>query len=374
MSTCPVIALRYLGLTVRIESVDPQDLVWLEEFLVPPFQRVAGVVVDCTVSCEIDAKRHAALLREGPRSDGAMLACFALEQQLVHLPVWASPRGEWLVYDEEFNVFYRRIAGAPHVHLLTPPANGAARIGLMRAVREFATKQAWRWGLVVHAAGFAIGDDGFVAAGAKGTGKTSLLTHMLRHPEARFLSNDRVQLSLADGWPVIRGLPTLVSLRRESLALFPALRDQLSGRSYQHELGLGEAPATPSVARFANGGRSLSPPQFCELLGIRRADQAGLAGVLFPRVTGAGGGIGIERLSAEDGGARLAKALFRRGLSVHAAGLFDLEVKDSVSPEGPVEEQCRAVASRIPCFEWRLGLDAYDDPASIDSLLARLRG
>jgi hypothetical protein len=376
MSACPATALRYLGLTVRVESMDPEDLVWLEEFLVPPFELVEGVAGDCAVSCDIDAERHGALLRDGTTSDGATLACFALEQRLVRLPVWSSHRGERLVYDEEFNVFYRRTVGAPHVHLLTPPGNRAARIALMRAVREFATNQAWRsGGLVVHAAAFAIGDDGFVLAGSKGAGKTSLLTHMLRHREARFVSGDRARLAPAGDGPVIRGLPTLVSLRAGTLAMFPELRDQLATRTYQHALRLGEATATPvSAQRSANDGRSLSPAQFCELLGVTRTAQARLAAVLFPRVTGARGGIGLDPLSAERGTARLIDSLFRRTLSGQAPGLFDLHGVDPVSGEGSVEERCRAVAARVPCFECRLGLNAYDDPAGIDSLLEPLRG
>jgi len=121
MSMCPAIALRYIGLTVRVESMNQQDLAWLEEFLVPPFELVDGVAGDCAVSCEIDAERHAALLGEGMERDGTTLACFALEQRLVHLPVWTSLGAGRLVYDEELNMFYSRTAGAPHVQLLTPP-------------------------------------------------------------------------------------------------------------------------------------------------------------------------------------------------------------------------------------------------------------
>ncbi len=375
MSMCPAIALRYIGLTVRVESMNQQDLAWLEEFLVPPFELVDGVAGDCAVSCEIDAERHAALLGEGMERDGTTLACFALEQRLVHLPVWTSLGAGRLVYDEELNVFYSRTAGAPHVQLLTPPGNPAARIGLMRAVREFAINHAWRSaGLVVHAAAFAMGDDGFVLAGPKGAGKTSLLTHILRHGEARFLSGDRVQLALADGSPIVRGLPTLVSVRAEMLAMFPELRDRLAARAYQHELRLDEAPRISAAgARWASGGRSLSPAQFCDLLGVTRTVQARLAAVLFPRVTRARGGIGLEPLSADQGAARLVHTLFPRTVSAQAPGLFDLDI-DHRGSEGSLGQLCRALASQVPCFECRLGLDAYKDPAGIDSLLEPLRG
>jgi len=371
---CPAIALRHLGLTVRVESMDPQDLAWLEEFLVPPFELVDAIAGDCSVSCAIDAKRHAALLSAGMKPDGATLACFALERP-VHLPVWSSLVGERLVYDEEFNVFYSRAAGAPQVQLLTPPGNPAARIALMRAVREFATNQAGRSaGLVVHAAACAMGDDGFVLAGPKGAGKTSLLTHLLRHREARFLAGDRVHLTVADDGPVMRGLPTLVSVRAETLAMFPELRDRLAARAYRHELRLGEAPGI-SVAgtRWARGGRSLSPAQFCDLLGVTRAVEARLAAVLFPRVTRARGGIELEPLSAEQGAARLVHSLFPRRLSGQAPGLFDLDL-DHPASDAWLGQQCRAVASQVPCFECRLGLDAYTDRAGIDSLLEPLRG
>jgi hypothetical protein len=375
MSTYAAIALRYLGLTVRVESTAPQDLAWLEEFLVPPFELVDGTTGDCAVSCEVDAERHAALLSADVKSDGATLACFALEQRPLQLPVWTSLVEERRVYDAELNVFYSRPAGAPRVQLLTPPGNPAARIALMRAVREFAINHAWRSaGLVVHAAAFAMGDDGFLLAGPKGAGKTSLLTHLLRHPDARFLAGDRVHLALGDDSPVIRGLPTLVSVRAETLAMFPELRDRLAARAYQHELKLGEAPGIPVASgRWAGRGRSLSPAQFCDLLGVTRAAEARLGAVLFPRVTRARGPIELEPLSAEQGAARLVHTLFPRRLSGQAPGLFDLDV-DPPASEASLGQQCRAVASQVPCFECRLGLDAYADPAGIDLLLEPLRG
>jgi hypothetical protein len=374
MSTYAAIAVRYLGLAVRVESTAPQDLAWLEEFLVPPFELVDGATGDCAVSCEVDAERHAALLSAGMKPDRATLACFALEQRPVHLPVWTSLVGERRVYDAELNVFYSRPAGAPQVQLLTPPGNPAARIALMRAVREFATNHAWRSaGLVVHAAAFARGDDGFLLAGPKGAGKTSLLTHILRHPDARFLAADRVHLALDDS-PVIRGVPTLVSVRAETLAMFPELRDRLAARAYQHELRLGEAPAVPVAdGRWAGGGRSLSPAQFCDLLGVTRAAEARLGAVLFPRVTRARGRIELEPLSAEQGAAKLVHTLFPRRLSAQAPGLFDLDI-DHPASDASLGQQCRAVASQVPCFECRLGLDAYADPAGIDLLLEPLRG
>jgi hypothetical protein len=362
-------SLRYLGLTIRVESADTGDLTWLEEFVAPPFEVVDAAGWDCAVSFEVETKHHAALMDLGT-NHGATAPCFALDQQLVHHPVRASRSGERIVYDQEFDVFYHVRAGARHVRVVTAEGNRAARIGLMRVVREFGMSYVWRsGGIVAHAAAVRIGDEGLAIAGPKGAGKTSLLTWLLRHRDAQYVSNDRVLLRVEDGRPILRGLPTLVSLRSGTLAMFPALRDQLATRSYDHSTGLSEAAPdsskTPRLAAYS--ARSLSPGQFCELLGVSRVAQTLLTGLLFPRVSG-GRGIELEPLSPRVAAVKLADFL----LSPETRSIFDFAADEPTAPGPSLPARCRAVTSRVYCFGCRLGEDAYRDLACIDALLERL--
>jgi hypothetical protein len=374
MSAHPASGLRYLGLRVRVESADTRDLTWLQEFVAPPFEVVDAGGWNRAVSFEVETKQHAALMDLGT-DHGVTAPCFALDQQLVHHPVWASRSGERIVYDQEFDVFYHVRAGALHVRVVTAEGNRAARIGLMRVVRELGMSYVWRsGGIVAHAAAVRLGDEGLAIVGPKGAGKTSLLTFLLRHRDAQYVSNDRVLLRIENGRPLLRGLPTLVSVRSGTLAMFPALRDQLATRSYDHSTGLREAaPDSSEIPRLAtHGGRSLSPGQFCELLGVTRVTQTLLTGLLFPRVSGGRGGIELEPLSPGVAAVKLGNFLLRMGRSPETRSIFDFAVDEPIARDPPLQARCRALTSRVQCFECRLGQDAYRDLDCIDVLLERL--
>ena len=78
------------------------------------------------------------------------------------------------------------------VHLLAAePSRG--RIQLMRVLREYAMNHYMQQGGVYfHASAVVFGDKGLLIVGTKNAGKTSLMTHFLRHAGAAYVANDRV--------------------------------------------------------------------------------------------------------------------------------------------------------------------------------------
>jgi hypothetical protein len=96
----------------------------------------------------------------------------------------------------------------------------------MRAVRELFMNHSLRAGrLVLHSASLSVSERVVLIAGTKAAGKTSLLTHLLRSPSARYVGNDRALVTIDDS-PTALGMPSVVSVREPMLDLFPELRER----------------------------------------------------------------------------------------------------------------------------------------------------
>ena len=96
----------------------------------------------------------------------------------------------------------------------------------MRVVRELlvaGAKAADRL-LDLHAAAFATSVGAVLLVGPKQAGKTTLLTHFLRCQQVSLIANDRVLVDVEPVPPIAFGVPTLVSVRKGTLELFPDLR------------------------------------------------------------------------------------------------------------------------------------------------------
>ncbi len=365
----------YNGLTVRVETSDPADLVWLEEFLVPWFTPTEERDADCTVTLVDDAQAYDRTLRRGPRVDGRHAACFALDRGVLRFPWWTSAGVERVIFDDESRIFYCVDRHGSQVRILRRSKHAWHRIALMRAVREFAMTHAWTpTRLVIHGAALARRADGVIIAGPKGAGKTSLLIHALRTTAAQFVSNDRVVVDLAASQPVMRGMPTVITLRDPTPQLFPELAARLSEHRYRENLALREvkAPDVGTARSQQHSPISLSPAQFCEALDVEARGQCGVRALLFPRVTQAGHGIDVRQLSARAAAQQLTKAVFAVNSSQKASEVFvpashPLEVEAAT-----LEQLCAALATRVPSFECRLGEHAYAEVASVASLLDRL--
>jgi hypothetical protein len=221
--------LRYDGFVVGIESDDASDLVWLQEFLGPPFEPVTGVAPDRVVRVVSDGGRYAKLLGRGPDPGGVQTPSFVMDSGIVRLPVWRAEGDQpaRILFDEEFRVFYTIRSDEEPIEILAPD-DKRPRTALMRVVRELAMGWVWRAGRhILHAAAVALDDRVVMLAGPKRSGKTTLLIHLLRHGGAAFVTNDRVVATERRSTVRVHGLPTIVKAWRDTLEWFPEVRERL---------------------------------------------------------------------------------------------------------------------------------------------------
>jgi len=362
----------YNGLTIRVYSGNPSHLSWLEEFLSPQFQLLGEGTSECVVSLTADDQLFREVFRRGARSDGGRVDCFALDSNLVRLPLWQSLGPDQIIFDPQFRVFYIVNPGGAETEMLTRANSLAARISLMRVTREFAMNHSHRAGcLIIHGSAFAIGDRGVIIAGPKRAGKTTLLIHALQGGAAAYVSNDRVVVSFDGTAPALRGMPTVVTVRRQTLEMFPGLLDRLLVRSYRSRLSLSELeegrfqPVQPGE----NGDFYLSPAQFCDLLQVASVAQAQVGALVFPGVTGRAGTIEIEQLSVAAAASRLTESLFSAHSAQKVSAVF-VPPGDGPNPDrATLEDLCLKLASQVRCFECRLGDDAYRSAGSAARLI-----
>ncbi|MBI3800890.1 MAG: hypothetical protein HY268_28435 [Deltaproteobacteria bacterium] len=357
--------LTYNTLTVRVECDDPTHLLWLQEFLIPSFTLVEEVEADCTVVLVVNDQHYAQTLRCGPHPDGHGVECFVLDQGIVQLPVWASASTEHVIFDERFKVFYFVNQENSQICILTAAQNLAARFALLRVVREFAMNFSHTGNnLVIHGAALMVGNSGIVIAGPKGAGKTSLLIYALQNAAACFVSNDRVVVNLAGSEPVLRGMPTLVTIRDRALDLFPELQRPLLEDGSDYRLTLGEAKPRSAPAGQRARGRSfdLSPAQFCALLNRGMRGHSPVRVLLFPHVREESEGIHIQEVSAQAAGQRLTAALFGVNLSPpRTSQVFTLASSPPALDQARLESLCLTLTTQVRCFDWQLGRRAYQD-------------
>ena len=363
----------YNGLAVRVRCVDPAQLAWIEEFLVPAFSCVEAVAVDCTVTFEIDARRYASVLRCGPHPEGLRVAGFAFDGGPVHMPVWDSRDEDRVIFDADSEVFYYVSQDGAHVRILSASPHPSRRISLMRVVREFAMSDSWTSRrFVLHAGACALADSGIVIAGPKGAGKTTLLMYILGCPGARFIANDRVVVNWDAPEPVVvRGMPTVVSIREQTLRRFAAFEQRWSRSRYRERLALQEAD-TEGVARRRTDPITLTPAQFCALLGVPLGGQAPARLLLFPRLTDDIDGLRVEELSPESAHQRLVASVFAAGSPRKTSQV--LAVAGHCSPPDPaiVDGLSRVLVGQVRSFDCQLGRPAAQTMDAVTDLLSLL--
>jgi hypothetical protein len=363
---------HYGGLTLRVESADPAPLAWLTEFLTPAFDVLPGALPDGTVTLSENTNEYLDLHRRGPDVTRAEIDGFLLDGSTVRLALWASSEDARIVHDPTFDAFYVVSRRGPRIRVVTPIASLSARNALMRVVRELALNHVRRGAaLIVHASALVVGTRAALVIGPKGAGKTTLLTHLLRHGSARFLTNDRAVVSPNLAAPIVRGMPTIVKVLRQTMTWFPDLERHFLDSPYHHRSTLAEAiqRGRPGSSVSRHGYWSLSPAQFCDLLGVGAASHADLAALVFPRISSNPGRVTVDRLAATQAAADLQAGLFVRGSSPATLDFTTAEVEAADRPD--LDGLCRRLAARIPSFACELGSAAYRD-GTAGELLARI--
>jgi hypothetical protein len=156
----------------------------------------------------------------------------------------------------------------------------------------------------------------------------------------------------------VRGLPTLVSIRRDGLGRFPRLRARLEA-------------VRPDLARIEETQRpgfSLSPPEFLDVMGAPGSASRGtLRALIFPRITEEPGRMTLRRVGPAETLARLCDGLFRAGLRSPLAEVFRFH--PGAELPAPLDLQ-HWIAEQVPAFECRLGAGGAPEASECLSLLA----
>jgi hypothetical protein len=353
----------FAGHTLRVEAAEA-PLAWLQEFTAPWFAATGAGAPERTITYLIDAREHARIAGRGPHPGTRTRPCFTLDSGIVHGRVWSASGDDQIVLDEERDVFYRARPRHPvAVEVIAAVDDAAARLALLRAVREYAMLDAGGAGwLILHAAAVCLGSDALVVAGPKRAGKTTLLLHALFNERGAYVSNDRVALDVSRSGVSAHGIPTIVSIRRDATAWFPGLDARLARAGHYYGRRLADRVVDPGSPTPAPRW-SLSPPQLCDLLGVEARAAAAVAAVLFPRVETTGGGLALEELTGDQALDAWRGALFR---SCPPDGMFAAGRAPSAAPAARVSQ----LVARVRSFACRLGPDAYADGA----LGAAIRG
>jgi hypothetical protein len=352
------LTLDYLGCTVAV-SAEEAHLAWLREFLSPPFAVGATSAAKFRVAYTTEPARYVAVFVRGPDAATKKLSAFAFDQRKIEYPRWRGERGEIVLFDAEFRCFY--VIGGPNadVEVVAHRDDNWPRVAMMRVVREIVSAHAEAQGsLPVHGAAVRFGANAAILAGPKRSGKTSLLFHALRNPDAELIANDRVFLTGAsDAWHVT-GMPTVINVRKGTRVLFPNTFASLRDDPTLASLSAAErdAYARPLNGRD-DGALVLNPMQLATATGAERADTTSLKAIVLPRVDPDHRGLSLTRLAPEEVVPRLPSALFPS-----ASRLFYSRGEDaSLRSHNGVDAPLARLAASVACFECVLGDGAYSD-------------
>lgn len=362
--------LDYAGCALDAGCDDAADLAWLREFLCPWFEPVAqSDAAVARVVLSRDAAELAALRAAGPLAGAVPQPAFLADGAPLTLRPWAGgaaprfqdPAADAFVEAPEPGVW--RVLAAPGAHF--------ARVVWMRVLRELATLHVARRGAaLLHAAAVEQGGAALAFVGPKRSGKTSCLLFALEAPGARFVANDR--LCTWDGEaPRVRGMPTIVSLRGDALAAFPALAQRVREADPRVASRPGENRAgQPEWPRRA-GNAGLASAAFLAASRVAACAQGPLGLLVFPRVSQRPGGFACTRLPADEVLRRLRSADLLSGAP--RGGPFEPAGSASDAPGADV--WLPHLAERVPGVECRLDLDAWSGhPAAfLDALRTAAR-
>ena len=349
--------LAYGSLVIAVECADKAPLLWLAEFMgfrtpspsAPPHH---------TVRLALGPPPP---FDEGPSEE---VECFTLDGSFARLPARRLPDGTLALRDGKEDIAL--LVRGRDVTILAPLDGPASRLALLRVVRELATAHALREGhLHLHAAAVEVRGGVVAIIGPRVSGKTTLLLHALLGGHARYVTNDRLFVDLRSDPPLARGMPTIVSLREETLARFPAFARRLEATAYARHRTLAEA------ASASGWSPNLTPAQLRAIVQVDAAGEGTLRAAIFPTLTRDVDRFDLRPLPAAEAAARLRQGLFLAALPEHAAEAF-------AGPEAPMRDGtaldrlCRDLAPRLPCFAVRLGPRAYDGPAVWDAIRERV--
>lgn len=359
---------RYEGWMSRVASDQPGDLEWLRGFVSPGFEMSVGGAASSPPFASRVSLREDRVVHEQLRAvavgSGREETAFLQDSGTLRIAVGDLPDGSVAAYEPTFKAAYR-FAPCGDISIYDSPGPRAgrhARGALMRAVRERAMDHVLRTGgVILHAAAAAYLGRAILFAGAKRSGKTSLLSALLgRCKEFSFLSNDRVVLVPEKPRVRARALPSIVSIRPDSLRFVPGLDSHLSGivadycgRQSDH----GNERSVPP----------LSPRQYVDALETGAVGVAAFHSLVFPRIDAGIAGFTCREMRVDDVLERPSEFLFGHASLGDRTGLFASPASGEFPAASVLLERARGMLQRVRCHELSVGRDAYT-PANTRAL------
>ncbi|MHB8836523.1 MAG: hypothetical protein ACYC9Y_12580 [Candidatus Methylomirabilia bacterium] len=350
----------YEDLCLRVTSDEPSQLTWLRETLAPHFRPAAARVPDVEVRLVADADRYR---RRGSLAEtGRSLPAFALDSEIVNLPVLDGPSGTLVLANSRHRVVYEVREDRSAVCIVSEPGDVQARSGILPVVREFAMNEAAARGdFFLHASCFVSGGRPVVVAGPRNSGKTTLVAFACLFAGADFLVNDRLRVSMRQGRCTLGGVPTIITIRPMTLEFFPALGRGIREGGLHANLTTAEQldQALPRPALFARGRYRLSPLQFRRLLGTEQVATAVDPVVVIPRITGRPGSFALRRLDADEAFELLQDSFFGARHWAISTPVFNRHPGRAALARPQWEERWREFSSTRPCLLCEIGEDLY---------------
>ena len=348
----------------RLSGNDPTDRLWLEDFLTPWF-----VFGDHCRGKHIrlwhDDEAYRRATEEMEASSASPRNCFSLDSQLIMKPGWTTS-GRTTVFDEIRMCFYQVVDD--EITLLTRVGSVAARVPLVRTLRELAWQRSCQKMMALHSSALVFAGQTFLILGPKKAGKTTLLSYLLNSTEANFLSNDWVMIERSHPGEVIaRGVPTVIRVREGTQELISQLKLGLdtSSRFITHSNDEKSTLILPSPPPGPAGEVFLSPAEFSRTLKSRPVASAPLGGLLFP-VKRDDGSFRTRVLSHVEAMPRIRECLYGLPGSRPATTVFGEPCK-----EGEAEE-LESWVGNVPCWEVTLSTQAFDSTEAALEILSRV--
>ena len=360
---------RYFECSIRVRSDDPSALEWLHEFLAPAFE-----VEDSANHCEwsvrvvISSDWFDELQCESSRSCLNSFDCFTLDNQFTVCQGWVRHNRQRVLYDRQYQTYYIISENGRTVDFVVREQSRRYRVGLMRVIREMATIHCLQTGRVqIHAACYGRHHRAMVLAGHRRSGKTTWLLHALQYPEHFLIANDRVFVDCNTHEPVVRGMPTIVHIRRPGLEYFPELNRRFNSRRFHHSYMIKELSIEPSAIPQPEAP-SLTQIQLCNMLETTSRSSGNLAAIVLPRINSNSVRSQMQRLAQEDAVRELRQRLFFSSAPERLSSAFTELDSPGVCDQDSVQVGCRQIVEMCDVFQCDLGLHAYRNRHLLDLL------
>lgn len=368
--------LEYAGCHIAVSVSQTGTWDWLQEFLCPAFDAGECADPDWHVTLEFGTSRFTQQAQRGDTNELPMIDSFTLDGEFKRHEVWDQTPESIVLRLKGGDVFCEVARHQRKVTLYANSVTCRVRPVLMRILREIATRQAIHARHIpIHASVVAFEGQAVMLSGLRRAGKTSLMLHALADSHADLVGNDRGFLHVTRAGITVRGMPTILKIRADAMKRFPAVAERYHRQPYTYAETMQESRARFHAVRSVADDESrldsirLTTAQLCEFMGARAMQQAPLAAIVFPYIDADVPALRIRPIGPEAAATKLfQEGLLRPSSPLRVPELFAEGSVQDVFEDKRLQDICRQVTSRTPCYTCGLGPQAYERPFLISAL------